>query len=368
MNHRSAITVEPSPLPNSGMPTTTAGTGWTTARAPVMGRIAMPTRYSDEQLRLAARLYYLDGLGQTEVARFVKVSQAKVSRLLALARERGIVRISVAEYEPRNQELERRICATFGLAAAAVFKTVPGATPEEARRTVGHFGASFAASLITPDSVVAIAGGRTIRELILPLAEDKERRVTVVQAMGSIDSTVGPVDALELGRTLARRFGGYFLTLNTPAFVPDKRTRDAFLALKQIRSVWQRLNEADVALVGIGTLDNSVFVDRGVLSADDLRTLKRLGAVGEICGRFFDARGRECDSPWRDRVLSIDLNQVRRIPQVVGVVAGADRAGAMIAAIRGGLIKSLVVDEAGAQSLLETRSAVPDAELNKTSK
>src|SRR5688572_24255161 len=70
----------------------------------------MPTefRYTDEQLRLAARLYYIDGMGQTEVARFVNVSQSKVSRLLAQARERGIVRISVAEYEPRHSALEQR--------------------------------------------------------------------------------------------------------------------------------------------------------------------------------------------------------------------------------------------------------------------
>lgn len=367
MNSAASIAIETSTQPDGGTRTATFGTGWTTVQPPVMGRVAMPSRYSDEQLRLAARLYYLDGLGQTEVAKFVKVSQAKVSRLLALARERGIVRISVAEYEPRNLELERQVRDAFGLNAVAAFKTVSGATTEEARRTVGHFGAAFVSSLIGPDSIVAIAGGRTIRELIGPLSDDKDRRVTVVQAMGSIDSTVGPVDALELGRTLARRFGGYFLTLNTPAFVPDKKTRDSFLALKQIRSVWQRLSEADVALVGIGTLDDSAFVERGVLSADDLRELKQRGAVGEICGRFFDARGRECDSPWRDRVLSIDLELARRIPQVVGVVAGADRAEAIAAAIRGGLVKSLVIDEAGAQSLLR-RATLPSTTKTKTNK
>ena len=49
----------------------------------------MPNDYSDDRLRLVARLYYLDGLGQSEVAKVAKVSQAKVSRLLSLAKERG---------------------------------------------------------------------------------------------------------------------------------------------------------------------------------------------------------------------------------------------------------------------------------------
>ncbi len=314
--------------------------------------MTMLNGYSDETLRLAARLYYVDGLGQAEVAEFVRVSQAKVSRLLALARERGIVRISVAEYEPRDAELERQLQAQLGLKAVAVIKTVDGATGEDARRSVAHFGAAFVGGLIPPNSTVAIAGGRTMRELVQHLPEDRERRITAVQAMGSVDSNVGPVDAFELGRAMARRLGGTFQTINTPAFVPDKKTRDSFLALAQIRAVFQRLSQTDVALIGIGTLENSVFVDRGVLSADDLRKLAVCGAVGEICGRFFDKHGRECDSPWRDRVISIELEQLRRAPQVIGMIAGADRATAIKAAVKGNLLKSLIIDVPGALTLL----------------
>src|ERR1043165_7151769 len=101
----------------------------------------MPNDYSDDRLRLIARLYYLDGLGQTEVAKFAKVSQAKVSRLLALARERGIVRITVADYEPRRRELEDRLRARFGLATAVVIKSSDGLDGTDLRRAVGHFGA-----------------------------------------------------------------------------------------------------------------------------------------------------------------------------------------------------------------------------------
>ncbi len=46
-----------------------------------------------------------------------------------------------------------------------------------------------------------------------------------------------------------------------------------------------------------------------------------------------------------------DLEQVRRIPQVVGVVAGADRSEAIAAAIRGGLLNAVVMDDSAAQFL-----------------
>lgn len=107
-----------------------------------------------------------------------------------------------------------------------------------------------------------------------------------------------------------------------------------------------------MAIVGLGTLENSVFVERGVLRADALAALRESGAVGEMCGRFFDAEGDECDSPWRDRVVGVQVEQLRKIPQVIGVVSGSDRSAAIIAAVRGGLLKSLIIDEAAAITLI----------------
>ncbi|MBL9113466.1 MAG: hypothetical protein JNJ83_00550 [Verrucomicrobiaceae bacterium] len=312
----------------------------------------MSAAFSDDQLRLAARLYYLDGLGQADVARFVRVSQAKVSRLLSTARERGIVRISVAEYEPRDVGLERQLKEQFRLQSVAVIKTLNGSTAEDIRRVTGHFGAEFVRTLIPAESTVAIAGGRTMRELVSMLPQASESQLTVIQAMGSIDSTVTDVDALELGRTVAKRLAARFVTINTPAFVPDKQTRDAFLGLDQLKTVWQQFKSVDVALIGIGTLRNSVFVERGVLSPSNLALLATAGAVGEIFGRFFDHRGRECVTPWRDRVISMSLDQLKKVPQVIAVVSGSDRAPALLAAIRGGLVKSLVVDDTCASALL----------------
>src|ERR1043165_2039534 len=101
----------------------------------------MSNDYSDDRLRLVARLYYLDGLGQAEVARFAKVSQAKVSRMLALARDRGIVRRTVGDSEPRRRELEDELRARLGLAMVTIIKSTEGLEGADLRRAVGHFGA-----------------------------------------------------------------------------------------------------------------------------------------------------------------------------------------------------------------------------------
>ena len=308
--------------------------------------------YPDDVLRMAATLYYVDGLGQTEVANFVHVSQTKISRLLSAALERGIVRITVEQYNARNEKLEQQLCAKFGLPSAAVIKIAKSANLEAARQTVGHFGAPIVSALLPHGGTVALGGGRSVADVVRRFRRGDLRRLTLVQAMGTIEANISPVDALELGRAVVNLWGGEFLTLSTPAFVADKKTRDSFLASDQIQSVWQRLRRADAALVGVGPLENSVYIERGVLGASDVAQLRGMGAVGEICGRFFDARGRECNSPWRNRAMSVELDQLRKIPQVIGVAAGPERAAAVAAALRGGLLKSLLIDDTGAKALV----------------
>lgn len=312
------------------------------------------SRFSDDQLLMTARLYYADGLPQADVARLMGVSQPQVSRMLSLARERGIVQITVAEYDPRDRALEQRLGSALGLHTAVVIRTAQELPVEDARRTLAHFAAPFLEEMIVRAARIAVAGGRTLSAVVRSMkGEMPHPGLTVVQAMGNIGPVPDSWDAVELGRVIASRWNCSFLMLNTPAFLPDARTRNALLRLEQIRSVKEAMRQADLALVGVGTPTNSVFVEREVLSPAEFSRLNRSGAVGEICGRYFDEEGRECATPFRDRVISIELDELRSIANVVAVVTGKDRAPALLAAIRGGLIRSLIIDRAAAAALAE---------------
>lgn len=300
--------------------------------------------YNDEQLILAARLYFLDGLPQAQIGKLVNVSQSKVSRMLAMARERGLVRITVPEYDSRNGDMEEELGRRLGL-EAVVIRTVGGLRAEDLRQTIGYFAAPVIAGWIEAASRVAVAGGRTMQALVDQMKPSQPKHeLALIQAMGNIDSSPGLYDAVELGRLMARRWGGTFLTLSTPAILPDPETCRRFFGLEQIQGVMNQLGQADLALVGVGTLANSVFLERNVLGPSDLATLQAAGAVGEILGRFYDAHGNECASPFQQRVVSLSLNELRRIPRKVGVVAGADRTQAVLAAIEGGLLNALVIN------------------------
>jgi deoxyribonucleoside regulator len=313
---------------------------------------------SEASLRLAAKLYYLDDLDQSQIADLLGMSRSSISRLLTRARKAGVVRISVDEYDPRDRELETRLREMFGLRHVVVVRNVDSSDPRQVRRLIGHVSAPVISQLIQTNTIVGVAGGRTLREMIQRMtATDEPRGITVVQLMGHVGSTAERVDAIEIGRTLTQRLGGTLCMLPAPAFAPDVHTRDAFLSVEQIRYVWQLYGAVHTALVGIGTLDDSVFIERGVVKPEEAEGLRQCGAIGEICGRFFDARGQECQTSFCERVLSIDLEELRSKPEVIGVTLGAERASAVSAAVTGGLLKSLVIDEAGARAILGVGSS-----------
>ncbi|MGI8483308.1 MAG: sugar-binding transcriptional regulator [Thermomicrobiales bacterium] len=304
-------------------------------------------------LTSAARMYYLDGMGQNEIASIFGVSRSTISRLLTTARDRGIVRISVDDYNPRDHELEDRLIARFGLRRAIVVRGIEGQATNT-RRAVGYFAAPILAKWIGAHRSIGVAGGRTIGQLvhfIEPQAHDQH--MDVVQLMGTIGSTPSSIDASELSRTLARRFAGSFHTINAPAFMDDPKSRDLLLSHSQIRGVWGMFSSLDLILVGIGTLEDSIFAERQVLADSELDALRIQGAVGEICGRFFDAYGQECRSPLRDRVIGVELQTLRQGQEVVAITTGSSRKQAIRAALAGKLINALVIDDSGARAVLD---------------
>src|SRR4051812_8544407 len=310
-----------------------------------------------QTMMLVARMYYFDGLDQQEIADIVDMSRSRVSWMLTAARERGIVRITVDDYEPRDSELETALVEQFGLHRAVVVVRAFSEDPEHVRRAVGYFSVPALGDLLHSGSSIGVAGGRTLRELINHLQpSERTSTITVMQLMGNIGPMPDQIDALELSRTLAQHVAGTFYTLNAPALAQSRTARDVLMSHDHISVVTSLFSRLDVAFVGIGTLEDSAFIERGVVTQAETAALGGAGAVGEICGRFFDRQGRECETEYRDRVISISLDDLRSRPEIVAVTNGSHRGEAIRAALQGRLITSLVIDEHGARSLLGDRS------------
>jgi len=122
-------------------------------------------------------------------------------------------------------------------------------------------------------------------------------------------------------------------------------------AIATVDAAWKELN---LLLVGIGTLEPSFLLRQSgnAIAAEDSQTLRREGAVGDVCLRFFDADGGHI-STLDDRVIGIGVDTMRRIPRRVGVAGGSAKYAAIRAAVRGGWVSVLITDQRTAQQLAE---------------
>jgi DNA-binding transcriptional regulator LsrR (DeoR family) len=322
---------------------------------PVNGGHKIPN-YTNQQLILAARLYYLEGMSQAEIATFVRVSQPKISRMLAIAQQRGIVRISVPEYESRNPELEKALAKTFSI-DAVVIHSIGGVEMIPLRRIMGYFAASVVGKWIKAHSLVVLSGGRAVQALVeqmQPVQPIPDLRIAT--GMGHIDSMPGPYDASELCRDLARRWQGSVLSLNGPLIFPDEGSCQEVVRLPQIQEVLRAVVRANVLIFGVGAMHNSLLFERDLFTRAEIGKLADAGAVGEVLGRFYNAKGVECQTTVRNRTLSIDLAKLRGIARRIAVVVGVDRTAAVLGAIRGKILNTLVTEESCAEALLRMGS------------
>jgi hypothetical protein len=109
------------------------------------------------------------------------------------------------------------------------------------------------------------------------------------------------------------------------------------------------------ALVGIGAIEPSRMLasSGNVFSPQALNTLEQQGAVGDICMRFFNQHGHPVHTNLDKRVISIELEQLRSVPRVIGVAGGHRKTAAIRGALVGRWVNVLITDHETAVRLLE---------------
>jgi len=177
----------------------------------------------------------------------------------------------------------------------------------------------------------------------------------VAQAMGSLPFAMGDLDSASLARRLAQRLGGDVLYLSSPLIAESKADAAVLRNQRDIRRALDAARRADVALLGIGNLDPDMsgLVTSGFLTAAELKELIASGAVGDVAGRIYMCNGDLHSTPVNERVIGVDFDSLRNIPLTIAAVVGAEKAGAICGALRGGLVDTLVTDARTAAAVLE---------------
>ncbi|MDO5662184.1 MAG: sugar-binding domain-containing protein [Brachybacterium sp.] len=322
----------------------------------------MPAPRDSAAVVRAARLYYEQECSQSEVARELGISRSNVSRILAQARERGIVEILIHDPEAppvRDTELEEQLARTFGLDEAVVVSATRGTGLDVVSRAAAQAIAERAPKVRS----IGVSWGQTLQRVVAELPtlslRPRPRVLPLVGGLTALDQLASGDSVL---RVLAERMGATPEPLFAPALVQSAAAQRTFRGEASIASVLGAAAQVELGLVGIGSIDlySSPHLVQGMhLDAAELRTFETQGAVGDLCGRFVDRLGRPLGPPTSERVLAVTFEELREIPEVLGVAAGAEKAPGVLGVLRSGVLQSIVVDAQLADAVLARASAEP---------
>jgi DNA-binding transcriptional regulator LsrR (DeoR family) len=301
-----------------------------------------------------ARRYYLDGRSKVEIAEEFALSRFKVARLLDDARASGMVRIEIGHPGTVDVDLSSQLMAALGLTHCVVTDT-PEDDPASLREHLGGAAAELLTEVVTPDDVLGLSWARSVSAMATALRS--LATVPVVQLTGALARPGVDDSSIELVREVARVSGGPAYFFYAPMAVPDAATARALRRQPEVARAFSRIGSVTIALAGVGAWapEQSTLYD--ATSEPERDALAERGVCAEISGVLVDAAGQPVRSALTDRMIGITAAQMRAVQEVIAIVYGRAKVGAVLAAVRGGMVNSLVTHSTLAVALIEATRA-----------
>lgn len=313
-------------------------------------------------------LYYREQLTMAQIGERLSISRHRVGRLLKEAVDAGVVRVEIRSPVNESVEMERALEQRLGLKASLVVP-IDAALPADAvKRITCKAGAAFLRELLDENFTIGVGWGSTTFELVNQFEPIELPGATVVQITGGNKRLSVQFDCHEVTRRLAQKLHVDPVLLHAPGIVDKRETRTLLMRESAIVETFRHYDEIDIAIVGIGTIageTQSTLIDSGYVSDGELASLQRAGAVGDVFSYFIDGNGEVVRTDLYERLITIGLPQIRKVPTTVGVATGSVKARAVAAAVRGGFVNTLIVDGALAQALLALPREEPRASTGR---
>ncbi|CAA9446902.1 MAG: Transcriptional regulator [uncultured Pseudonocardia sp.] len=297
-----------------------------------------------------ARRYYLDGRSKIEIAEEFGLSRFKIARLLESARSSGMVRIEIGHPGVVDVALSGRLMDALGLAHCVVVATTEE-HPVKLRELLGASAAELLQEIVTPDDVLGLSWARSVSAMATALRGLAP--VPVVQLTGALARPDGDDSSIELVREVARVSGGPAYFFHAPMAVADAATARALRQQPEVDRAFSRIGSVTIALAGVGAWEPTQSTLYDATGEVERLDLAARGVCADVSGVLVDATGAPVRAALTDRMIGITYEQMRAVPEVIGIVYGLSKMRAVLTAVRGGLVDSLVTHSSLARALID---------------
>ncbi len=213
-------------------------------------------------------------------------------------------------------------------------------------KELGKAAASYAMDIIKDNSVIALTGGSTVREVINSFPQNKKyNNILVLPARGGMARNV-EIQANTLVARLAEKIGGNYELLHVPDNLSNAAL-ETILNEKNIKSIIDKIQNAEILIYGIG-IAKDMALKRGI-SEKEIKELEELGAVGEAFGQYYDELGKTIYST---PTIMVKNEDVKNSKMLIAVAAGKSKARAIIATEINRSSTVLIIDQAAATEII----------------
>lgn len=302
-----------------------------------------------------AKKYYNVGLSQEQISIEEDISKSTVSRILDKAEKLGYIKHELI-YPVKSVALQEELLKKYFdiehiFVSPLVVDNKAICLMDTCKMVVEDLN-----KIVSDNDIISVSWGRTMEQLAKLLVQPvpHKKGVKVVQLNGSIATSVLSTKTASILQKFTQAYSGIGYMIAAPALVDNKNIAKAIMSDSRIKTVLELAKKANIAVFSIGQIsENSVLIERGSITLEDVEMLKKVGAVGDICTRYFDIEGNLVNNEYNARTIGIELTDLKEKKLRIGIAVGSEKADAIIGALRGGYMTSLYTDEKTAANVLK---------------
>lgn len=303
-----------------------------------------------KMLAKIAYLYYVKDKSQNEISKELGIYRTTISRMLKCAREQGIVKIDISGFDTEMFRLENYIKDKYGLKSVDIVMN----SEDDIDGEVARVGAGIVRDLLFNNCKVGVSWGKTLSDVIENMTPKSMEGVKFFPLTGGPSKINVRYHVNTLVYAMALKFQGECSLVNAMVVQENAQLAQGIIWSKyfeEIRNSWKNL---DIALVGIGgRVEETKKHWLDMLAKKDFKTIQDSQAVGEICCRFLVRGDRAKVVDLDNRTISIPLDDLKQIENVVAVAYGIEKAEAILEAVKNGYVNRLVTDYTTVIKMLE---------------
>ena len=281
----------------------------------------------------------------------MKISIPQVSRIVTAAKKEGYVKTTVVDPFSESDSLTYKITRTFGLKDVKIVES-GGEDKRLSENRVAQATADYILSIVQTNDIISLAFSSITYRIPQFLPKMHIENLSFVQPNGTLFEHVKGYQFDTLRET-GMKLDALYYYFPAPAFVKDRYIKENLHNDPTIKWVLDLAIRSNISIFSVGCpRPESLYVENGYFTSREMEEIRDKGSTGEIFGHFINEKGEINDPVLEDRVLGMEIDELRKKDYSLCVAAGESCVPAVKSALAGQYCNVLITDTGTARKLL----------------